>query len=144
MNVITLTLSHTVHVISFSISLKNTLLCVSKIVSKSYFKLWERIWYQHKIRHKQFTACLHSMPGSYKDIKIYLSIFLTIQVLKKKYTLARLYLDNYIKEFNYLSHVSWSVMQNWKKKYHVRWSLLQMKFRKESSRILNHAAKSCQ
>lgn len=70
MNVITLTLSHTVHVISFSISLKNTLLCVSKIVTKSYFKLWERIWYQHKIRHKQFTACLHSMHGSYKDIKI--------------------------------------------------------------------------
>lgn len=102
MNVITLTLSHTVHVISLSISLKNTLLCVSKIVTKSYFKLWERIWYQHKIRHKQFTACLHSMSGSYKDIKIYLSIFLTIQVLKKKYTLARLYLDNYIKEFKLL------------------------------------------
>lgn len=42
------------------------------------------------------------MSGSYKDIKIYLSIFLTIQVLKKKYTLVRLYLDNYIKEFKLL------------------------------------------
>lgn len=123
MNVITLTLSHTVHVISFSVSLKNTLLCVSKIVTKSYFKLWERIWYQHKIRHKQFTVCLHSMHGSYKDIKIYLSIFLTIQVRKKKYTLARLYLDNYIKEFKLLKPcVLVSNAKLEKKKYHVRWS----------------------
>lgn len=94
MNVITLTLSHTVHVISFSISLKNTLLCVSKIVTKSYFKF--------NMRENMISACLHSMPGSYKDIKIYLSIFLTIPVLKKKYTLARLYLDDYIKEFKLL------------------------------------------
>lgn len=42
------------------------------------------------------------MHGSYKDIKIYLSIFLTIQVRKKKYTSARLYLDNYIKEVKLL------------------------------------------